>query len=394
MERLFEDGPLAVAPPDRPKAPGARPEDELDWAFLRQAFVPEPLPDPDPLPVVDLFSGCGGLTVGALEGARRAGRGAALTLAVDQEPAPLEVLAATLRGERARYQRADLAEVLAPLDEPITTAERRLLGATGERPIVVAGPPCQGHSALNNHTRHDDPRNDLYLAVARVAKLLRPRAVIVENVRGVGNDRRYAMSRCMATLRTLGYAVDARRIDLHTIGVPQRRVRHVVVATRSEPFEWNLPAAPGRTVAWAIGDLLDAEGTTPFDIPSKITPDNEKRIEWLFDNDAFDLPNERRPRCHRSDHSYVSMYGRLRWDAPAQTITSGFGSMGQGRYVHPLRRRTLTPHEAARLQFLPDFMAFGRTEMNRTAIATTIGNVAPPLLAATLVEALNAQGLL
>ncbi|MGH3053264.1 MAG: DNA cytosine methyltransferase, partial [Gaiellaceae bacterium] len=100
-----------------------------------------------------------------------------------------------------------------------------------------------------------------------------------------------------------------------------------------------------------------------------------------------------RPVCHQSEHSYVSMYGRLRWDAPAQTVTTGFGSMGQGRYVHPLRPRTLTPHEAARLQFLPDFMRFEEIR-TRAALAQAIGNAAPPLLTIVLVEALIGQELL
>lgn len=131
-----------------------------------------------------------------------------------------------------------------------------------------------------------------------------------------------------------------------------------------------------------------------FDSASRPNEVNAGRIAWLFSRGKYDLPNDRRPKCHQSgDHSYRSMYGRLRWDAPAQTVTSGFGSMGQGRYVHPKKRRTLTPHEAARLQCLPDFMAFeGVTR--RTALAEMIGNVAPPLLAVALVEALVRQKLL
>jgi DNA (cytosine-5)-methyltransferase 1 len=73
------------------------------------------------------------------------------------------------------------------------------------------------------------------------------------------------------------------------------------------------------------------------------------------------------------------MYGRLRWDEPAQTITTGFGSMGQGRYVHPRAARTLTPHEAARIQSIPDFVDFG--DGRRTEWAEMIGNAVPPLLA-------------
>ena len=77
------------------------------------------------------------------------------------------------------------------------------------------------------------------------------------------------------------------------------------------------------------------------------------------------------------------MYGRLWWDQPAQTITTGFGSMGQGRYVHPTRRRTITPHEAARLQTIPDYVQLGVDEQ-RSAWADMIGNAVPPFLTRAL----------
>jgi DNA (cytosine-5)-methyltransferase 1 len=77
------------------------------------------------------------------------------------------------------------------------------------------------------------------------------------------------------------------------------------------------------------------------------------------------------------------MYGRLRWNLPAQTITSGYGSMGQGRYVHPGKRRTITPHEAARLQTIPDWFRFDSAS-TRTALARMIGNAVPPLLGAAI----------
>lgn len=73
------------------------------------------------------------------------------------------------------------------------------------------------------------------------------------------------------------------------------------------------------------------------------------------------------------------MYGRLQWEKPAQTLTTGFGSMGQGRYVHPSQERTITPHEAARLQTFPDFFGFSAAN-TRSAWARMIGNAVPPLL--------------
>ena len=77
------------------------------------------------------------------------------------------------------------------------------------------------------------------------------------------------------------------------------------------------------------------------------------------------------------------MYGRLHWEKTAQTLTTGFGSMGQGRYVHPLRRRTITPHEAARIQMIPDFFDFSKVD-SRSALAKLIGNVVPPALGIAL----------
>jgi DNA (cytosine-5)-methyltransferase 1 len=370
-----------------------RNRDKLDRRFLRTKKRPKP-PVGDDFEIVDLFSGCGGMTIGAMEGARRAGKQAGLAMAIDSNPIPLDVLKHSLGLPDNRVAEADLAKVLGSVSGSITATERALFAGIAKGCLLLAGPPCQGHSALNNHTRHDDPRNDLYLAVGRVARILKPKAVIIENVRSVGSDRRASVGRCISVLEEDGYHVaEPQRLDLSTLGVPQRRIRHVVVATKKKPFEWDLPIVPARNLRWAIGDLMKLEDSTRIDTASKATKVNRERMEWLIEHDEYDLPDERRPLCHQSDHSYRSMYGRLRWDAPAQTITSGFGSMGQGRYVHPEKPRTLTPHEAARLQCLPDFVALDRVD-NRGKLAEMIGNVAPPLLTTVLVERLIAQKLL
>jgi DNA (cytosine-5)-methyltransferase 1 len=333
------------------------------------------------------------LTFGALEGFRRGGRVADLALAVDLEEDPIGVLRETLGGDEARFVTADLAEITGPEEEPSEKEQELFGGVPGGDRLVLAGPPCQGHSALNNHTRHDDPRNDLYMAVASAARTLKPKAIVAENVGSIGSDKRTAVSRCTTALEGLGYEVRARRLNLKAIGVPQTRVRHVLVCTRERAFNFDLlSTASERDVCWAIEDLLDEEGETEFSRASNPSKENQKRIGWLFENDRYDLPNSRRPKCHQSEHSYMSMYGRLRWEMPAQTVTTGFGSMGQGRFVHPLRRRTLTPHEAARLQCLPDYVKFDRVT-KRGSLATMIGNAAPPLLSMRVVEALIDQGL-
>jgi len=116
---------------------------------------------------------------------------------------------------------------------------------------------------------------------------------------------------------------------------------------------------------------------------------NQDRIDWLFDNDEFDLPNARRPACHRNGTKYTAVYGRMYGDRPAPTLTTGFGSPGQGRFIHPNRRRMITPHEAARLQGFPDSYSFELSNGNvtRQGLNKWIGDAVPSPLAMYVVVA-------
>ena len=89
----------------------------------------------------------------------------------------------------------------------------------------------------------------------------------------------------------------------------------------------------------------------------------------------------------------MSMYGRMHGNKPAQTLTSGFGSMGQGRYVHPTERRLLTPHEAARIQGLPDFFDFSAVRAI-SALREMIANAVPPQFTAALISQMFRNGVL
>ena len=224
--------------------------------------------------------------------------------------------------------------------------------------------------------------------MARAAEILSPSAIVAENVPTVTNDVRRAVHRTLEKLDEIGYALGQGVIDLSLLGVPQKRRRHVIVAVRNcavdpqkliDNLKSPICGPRPRSVRWAIGDLIDVENTTLFDTASKPYPINQSRIDWLFENGETDLPNELRPPCHRSNHSYTAMYGRMDWDSPAQTVTTGFNSMGQGRYVHPSKRRVITPHEAARLQMLPDYVDLSRVSA-RKHLAKLIGNAVPPPL--------------
>ncbi len=339
-----------------------------------------------PVRTVDLFSGCGALTLGAQEACRALGRRLESVLAVDLEAAALGVYQHNFPGCDCRLE--DISAVLEDGD---------LRARYGPVDLLLGGPPCQGHSDLNNHSRRDDPKNELYFGMARFAAVLEPRWILIENVPGAQHDRGGVVQRTWAALRDQGYQLQGGVLHGVNVGVPQRRRRYFMLASKAPlPSVRAIEAAlahPPRSLAWAIADLLDAPpGSNPtFDSSARHYPQNRERIRLLHDLDIYDLPNEHRPACHRDKpHSYKSVYGRMHWDQPTQTITTGFGSCGQGRYVHPHRQRTMTPHEAARVQFIPDFFRFPETR--RRALQQMIGNAVPTRMAYALVLALIASG--
>ncbi|MGA5873944.1 DNA cytosine methyltransferase [Streptomyces cinereoruber] len=351
------------------------------------------------LRIVDLFAGCGGLTLGAAQAARKYGISLDVRLAVDFEEAPTKVFRANF--PNANVQQGAVESYFdGDLGTPLTSQELKTRDAVGEVGLLIGGPPCQGHSNLNNHTRRDDPKNRLYLRMARAAEVLRPSVVVIENVLAVVNDKQQVVSRAIIHLRKLGYDVATSRIDLLKLGVAQTRKRHILLAVHEDALPFGFSAAdlleienPDTTpnnLRWAIGDLIDVRPKSFFDEAAVPNPDNQRRMKYLFENDEYNLPNEERPVCHRGDHNYTSMYGRLWWDRPSQTITSGFATMGRGRFVHPEVPRCLTAHEAARIQGFPDYFKFvderakPRYELTRTELQVIIGNAVPPPLTEAL----------
>ena len=172
------------------------------------------------------------------------------------------------------------------------------------------------------------------------------------------------------------------------LGLPQTRKRHILVACKAgEPDIEGIVGVlerPQRNLRWAIGDLLNVDSgsaSAGFDTGPELSDINRRRIKYLFDNGEYDLPNEQRPDSHRNGHTYPSIYGRLRWDGPSGTITTGFNTPGRGRYIHPERQRTITAHEAARIQGFPDafeFRTIGGETPTRGSLANMIGDAVPP----------------
>ncbi len=350
--------------------------------------------------VVDLFCGCGGLTLGVLEALRCNQIAGRIKLAIDKNPHALEIYRTNFGLADDVVREADIGRLLSGnLEESAQGCEKDLIKSLSKVDILVAGPPCQGNSNLNNWTRGNDPRNLLYLKVVRFVELVKPKVVIIENVATVIHDKSQVIDKSQFMLERLGYTVAQFFVKASNIGIPQIRKRHILLAVKDMKFSQDSLVTLFETsieppLSDSINDLLDEDKGKSgiFYTPSQMSEENINRVNYLFDNDLYDLPDSERPACHRTKkHKYRAVYGRLHWDKPAPTITGGFGSMGQGRFVHPLRRRVITAHEAARLQGFPDFFDFTSVP-TRGALYEMIGNAVPPKISALIIDFIVQHG--
>lgn len=369
------------------------------WQSVLRGSRAASTPDPRPLKVVDAFCGSGGLGLGVVLAAEAVGRKVDFAAIVDTDATAVHIHRHNL-GARKHLATSvaslvdfhvvdtgDAAE-FGYVPEIVHTELRRL----GSVDMFIAGPPCQGHSNLNNHTRRQDPRNDLYVTAVALGVALGSEVIILENVPTVQNSHSDVVATAVGLLKSSGYGVSMAILRADELGAAQRRARHFLLAVKGRALDPDYLsksskrlAAPAMPLSWAIGDLVDREAAGLLDTPPTLTPVNVARIDYLFENDLHDLPDDQRPDCHKNGTTYTAVYGRLHWDRPAQTITTGFGTPGQGRYVHSLKRRVITPREAARIQGFPDWFDFAPDDLplKRKNLAKWIGDAVHPILGYT-----------
>ncbi|MCJ7634609.1 DNA cytosine methyltransferase [Candidatus Bathyarchaeota archaeon] len=316
-----------------------------------------------------------------MEACRALGKGFSPILAIDNDLSAVQVYRKNFTPQILLEK--GISEVLnGETGRKPTSTESKLLTQVGPVELLLAGPPCQGYSSLNNYSRQNDDRNSLYGKAARFIEIFLPKYVLIENVPSVIHSKENVVEQTLKTMSEVGYHVDEGIIDLSIIGVPQKRKRHIIIASIIKPVSIHdimdaNEVERERTVEWAIADLADERPTSSFNKPTVHSKANMDRIVYLHSHQEYDLPDSLRPDCHKlKKHAYKSMYGRLKPLEPAQTITTGFMSPGQGRYVHPTKRRAITAHEAARFQFFPDFFDF-TDSLNRGSLSRLIGNAVP-----------------
>lgn len=351
--------------------------------------------------VIDLFSGCGGMSWGLHKA------GFNVLAGIDKWGRALETF--TRNHPTAATFEADMANL-----DPNAVMETLELKQS-ELDCLVGGPPCQGFSknVPAAYRFLEDPRNQLFHDFLRFVEAMLPKIVVMENVAEIYNAYDGAIrTEIISRLEAMGYETTVEVLYAPDFGVPQRRRRCFFFASRTGVAPVLPPPTFGPVSAhtlfgsveqyrsaWsAISDLPVLENGEGFEpMPYGNQAQNEYQSEMRKDADALydhitrklretqfarissldagqgikDLPKKLRPKS-----GYSGAYGRLDFEMIAPTITRWVFHPGSGRYCHPREVRLLTIREAARIQSFSDDFRFTGTYIEKSH---QIGNAVPPL---------------
>ena len=328
--------------------------------------------------MIDLFSGCGGFSVGF----RMAGF--VPLLAVDIHKPSLDTYAEN-HPEAATFL-GDIRKI-SPEQIKATLGKNKVA-------VVVAGVPCQGFSLCNRKRHDNDARNFLFEEFIRIVKFFKPPFVLLENVSGMKSAAGGKFVEDIeAAIEELGYSVDHRMLSALEHGVPQKRERLFFFgALPGYEIRWPVPTygpgkKPYRTVSDAIGDLPplgNAEEVTKY----KVSPKAEYQVLMrdsggvLTNHEAPNHPDETIEKIRNTkpgEPMYPKFKQRIRLSLhdPSPTQVSG-GIRPQFSFGHPTQPRGLSVRERCRIQSFPDsFHVHGGIVQGRVQT----GNAVPPLLA-------------
>lgn len=322
---------------------------------------------------IDLFCGAGGLTVGLKNAGFKVLAGVELN-AVAAETYEINHKDHLLYKQDIRN--ISPAQILSDLGLK-----------KGELDLLAGCPPCQGfstHRTRNKQISVEDSRNDLVFEFVRFVKGLRPKTIMMENVPGLYKDKR--MTEVICKLKRIGYQFDENSVaikDAADYGVPQRRKRMIMLASRYGLIEPAPKTKTRKTVRDCLSKIKDAgsSGDWLHDWVVYRSEKVQKIISLIPKNGGSraDIPKEYWLECHkRNPNSYRDVYGRMKWDDVAPTITGGCNNPSKGRFIHPEKDRAITLREAALLQTFPSNYKFSKSR-GKDSIALMIGNALPPV---------------
>lgn len=331
---------------------------------------------------VDLFCGAGGLTAGM----RNAG--IAVRAGYDIE-AQCEY--AYHENNRAAFVACDVKDV---------TAEQLLGWYRPERYRLLAGcAPCQPFSTYNQgRDTRTDRKWPLLYHFARLIEETEPHLVTMENVPDVTKHQVY--HDFVKSIEDKGYKIWDGRVSCVDYGLPQKRRRHVLLASKLGLPICIIP--PTHKDAYVSVESVirhlpriaagQCDPNDPLHRAATLTPLNFRRIIHSRPGGTWrDWPKELVAECHRkeSGKTYASVYGRMRADEPSPTMTTLCYGFGNGRFGHPNQNRAISLREAAILQSFPDDYVFMEPEnITFKAVGRMIGNAVPVRLGEVIGESL------
>lgn len=339
--------------------------------------------------VFDFFSGCGGASAGL----RASGHEIAFGL--DNDPEAAQTFQANF--EEAEFVCRDIEDVS---EESLA----EVVGHWKDHPLLFnVCAPCQLFSRQRRGaTAKDDRRLALLGHVLRFVRRYHPEVVLAENVPGLrdGDIGGQVFLDFTSALQASGYWTQDKVVRSQDYGVPQRRARLVLLASRLGPIGFpSKTHGPGTsrpqysTVSDWIGDLPKiSAGATHQGVPNHraagLSGLNLKRIRATPAGGGWpDLPSNLLPNSRKSGfRGFTDVYGRLTWDSPAPALTTRCISYSNGRFGHPEQDRAISVREAACLQTFPlDFVFSGSLNSQ----ARQVGNAVPALLAQRLGECIT-----
>lgn len=349
--------------------------------------------------VIDLFSGCGGLSLGFLKA------GYEIVKAVEFDK------------EIANSYKMNHPEIEMIVDD-IRNVDNENVFKKNMADVIIGGPPCQGFSMAGARIREgfiEDPRNYLFKSYFNIVKCVKPKAFVFENVKGILTMEKGKIFKQILEIFSNKELLDGdfyrlyyRVVKASDYGIPQERERVIIIGLKNTEKDVESIWAQTKiqvqkefptffdnvTIRDAIGNLpnetedgliynphpmttyqqfLASNGTTLTNHNATKHSDLAIcRMKRVGNGENFKVLHEDIKSVHSGS------YGRLCWNEHAQTITTRFDTPSGGRFTHPDKNRTITPREAARIQSFPDdFVFLG----NRTSICKQIGNAVPPKLA-------------
>ncbi len=330
--------------------------------------------------LIDLFAGCGGGSIG-------------FAVAHLRPVAAVEIDANAADAYEENVGLRPLVKDIRKVDADELLSEAGL--ERGDCTLLFGCPPCQSFTDLRRgalSSRRDRARNSLLREYLRLAEGVHPRHIAFENVPGMLSPRwRPRFDELLNGLSELGYTFLWDVLDAADFGVPQHRRRVLVVASRvatpvlPAPSHAD-PVTSSELTAWVT--VREAISSLPRLARGEVDPDDDyhrarrhselalRRLRAIPAGGArADLPEELQLACHKDHSGHYDIYGRMWWDRPAPTLTSGCTNVTRGRFAHPEQDRAITLREAMLLQGFPRPTVL-RGSLDERALQ--VGNAVPP----------------